>query len=82
MLIKVLRPVINPRLLSSRRVTLLPHMAGSTIDADKVSCGDLSYARIDSLTSWQKFEEIAMKNIEIYFLGDGKLLTAVNNVLS
>ncbi|KAH7011003.1 hypothetical protein EDB80DRAFT_571436 [Ilyonectria destructans] len=57
-------PVINPRLLKSWRVTLLPHMAGSTIDADR------------------KFEEIAMKNLEAYFLGDGKPLTPVNKVSS
>ncbi|SPO07718.1 related to D-mandelate dehydrogenase [Cephalotrichum gorgonifer] len=57
-------PVVNPRLLSNRRVTLLPHIAGNTLEADK------------------KFEELAMENIEIFFLGDGKLLTPVNNVLA
>ncbi|KAH6688504.1 hypothetical protein F5X68DRAFT_268456 [Plectosphaerella plurivora] len=54
-------PVVHPKLLSNKKVTLLPHIAGSTIDADK------------------NFEEITMKNIEAFFLGDGKPLTPVNN---
>jgi phosphoglycerate dehydrogenase-like enzyme len=31
------RPVVHPKLLSNKKVTLLPHIAGSTVDADKVS---------------------------------------------
>lgn len=69
---------MHPKLLSNWKVTLLPHIGGGTIETAKVSI--VSFSVRQWLIWRQKFEEIAMNNIENFFLGDGKPLTPINKV--
>lgn len=43
------RPVAHLRLLKSWRVTILPHMAGSTMDADRVGGSLFAFWRVPLL---------------------------------
>lgn len=80
MTVSLCRPAIHPRLLDNWKTTLLPHIGGACIDTQivRVPCYSVSRGQANRL---QNFERIAMENMEAFFLGDGKPLTPVNNVV-